>query len=157
MKIEDILYWVLTHGDSVLFWVLAAVGGLAGRLILAQVKNSTLNGIVGRALHEVGDAVLMVGHTYVDDLKADSADGTLTEAEKAKAKADAIAIAKKNLGSDGLAKLAKVLGLADLEHWFGTKVESAVATVKASKPAPAPAPANGIATSPVNATAADPR
>ena len=85
MKIEDILYWVLTHGDSVLFWVLTAVGGLVGRLVVAQIKNGTAHGIVNRALQEIGDAVLTIGHTYVDDLKAGSADGTLTDAEKAKA------------------------------------------------------------------------
>lgn len=155
MKIEDVLYWVLVHGDAILFWVLTAVGGLGARLILAHIKNTTVNGIVTRALSEIGDAVLTVGHTYVDDLKTASADGTLTDAEKAKAKADAIAIAKKNIGMDGLAKLGKVLGIDDLDHWFGTKVESAVATVAAGKAATASAP-TAAAPAPAAATAADP-
>jgi hypothetical protein len=146
MKIQDLLYWALVHGDSILFWVLTALGGLAARLVLAHVKNTTINGVVGRALNEIGDAVLMIGHTYVGDLKAASADGTLTDAEKTKAKADAIDVAKKNIGADGLAKLAKVLGIDDLDHWLGTKVESAVASVAGSElpkvklAAPAPLP-----------------
>lgn len=148
MKLQDLLYWALVHGDSILFWVLTALGGMTARLVLAHVKNATVNGVVGRALSEIGDAVLLVGHTYVDDLKAASADGSLTPEEAARAKSDAIDVAKKNIGAAGLAKLAKVLGVDDLDHWLETKVESAVATVNKTgistspgvKPAAAPDP-----------------
>jgi Sec-independent protein translocase protein TatA len=130
---EDLIYSVLTHGDHVLFWVLAVVGAFVARLVLGQIKAGKIQQVVGRALREVGDAVMMVGKTYVEALKAASADGTLTDAEKAEAKARAIAAAKKNIGVDGLKALGRILGLGDgddsLTHWLETKVESAVASV----------------------------
>lgn len=126
---EDIIYWVLTHGDKFLFWALVAVGGLISALILKFIKAGTVRDIVGRALAEVGDAVLAVSQTYVDALKAASADGVLTDAEKAEAKAKAIALAKKNIGTEGLKKLAKILGI-DIDGWLGTKIEAAVSTLK---------------------------
>jgi hypothetical protein len=104
----DIFFWLLTHGDNVLLWVLTAVG---------------------RALAEVGDAVLAVSQTYVDALKAANADGKLTDQEKAEAKAKALALIKQNLGPVGLRKLAKIIGV-DVDGWLGTKLEAAVATLQ---------------------------
>lgn len=126
---KDLLYWALTHGDKFLFWALVFVGGLVSTLILKQIKAGTVRDIVSRALTEVGDAVLAVTQTYVEALKKASADGTLTDAEKAEAKRLAIETVKKNLGPEGLAKLAKIIGV-DIDGWLGTKIEAAVGASK---------------------------
>lgn len=126
---EDILYWLLAHGDKFLMWALVFVGGLAATLILKAMKDGTAKEIVSRALTEVGHAVLAVTQTYVSAIKAASEDGVLTDQEKAEAKAKAIALVKQNIGKDGLLKLAKILGV-DLDGWLGTKIEAAVATAK---------------------------
>lgn len=128
---EDTLYWILAHGDKFLMWALVFVGGLAASLILKMLKDGTAKQIVERALTEVGHAVLAVAQTYVSAIKEASADGILTAQEKAEAKAKAIALAKQNIGKEGLLKLAKILGV-DLDGWLGTKIEAAVATLKAS-------------------------
>lgn len=126
---SDIFYWVLTHGDAVLMWILVAVGGLVSALILKTMKAGTVRDIVGRALSEVGTAVMAVAQGYVDALKAASADGVLTDQEKAEAKAKALALAKANIGTEGLKKLAKILGV-DVDGWLGTKIEAAVKTLQ---------------------------
>jgi hypothetical protein len=128
---EDLLFNVLTSGDHVLFWVLVAVGGLVARLILGQIKAGKVREIVERALDEIGDAVLEVAKTYVESLKLAAADGKLTDAEKADAKLQALQTAKRNIGPDGLKRLARVLGFdgALLDQWLGTKIEAAVASL----------------------------
>lgn len=130
---QDLVFWVLTHGDKFLFWALTFAGGLLATLILKQLREGTAKTIVSRALTEVGDAVLAVSQTYVSALKAAAADGKLTAEEKAEAKAKAIAIVKQNLGMAGLKKLAKILGV-DVDGWLGNKIEAAVGAAKAIQP-----------------------
>lgn len=128
---EDLILTALSEGDTVLFWVLAAVGALIARLVLGQINSDAARKYVGRALNEVGDAVLDVAKTYVESIKQARADGKLTEAEKAEAKARALAVAKRNIGPEGLKRLAKILGFdtGALDKWLGTKVEAAVASL----------------------------
>lgn len=126
---KDLLYWALTHGDKILFWVMTAVGGLLARAITHYVGSSKAAGIVSRALTEIGDAVLATTQTYVSALKAAAADGKLTDTEKAEAKALAINTAKKLIGPEGLARLAKIVG-ADLDGWIGTKIEATLGALQ---------------------------
>lgn len=137
---EDTLLKLVASGDTILFWVLATVGALIARLVIAQIGNATAAKYVGRALTEVGDAVLDTAKTYVEAIKKAAADGTLTAEEKAEAKARAIATAKANIGPAGLKRLANILGLdlAGLDKWLGTKVEAAVATLEAKPTAADP-------------------
>lgn len=126
---NDLLYALLTHGDKILFWVLTFIGGLLATFILGQIRAGKVKQIVGRALAEVGDAVLEVSKTYVESLKQASADGKLTTVEKKQAFDAALAVAKRNIGIEGLQKLARILGLDELglDKWLGTKIEAAVA------------------------------
>lgn len=131
MTAENIFYWAIANGDKVLAWVLSAVGVAIAAFVLGKIGEGKAKEIVARALNELGAAVLEVKQTFVDSIKAASADGTLTPAEKAEAKARAIAIAKSNLGSKGLARLAKIIGV-DVEGWLSNKLEAIVASAPSS-------------------------
>lgn len=119
---------------NALAWVLggSVAGALVARLVVS-IKSGYVQGVVQRAYAEVRDAVLMVHQTYVSEITAGKADGTLTDEEKAKAKADAIAAAKSYIGVKGLEALGRVLGLdvSGVEGWLGGKVEAHVAALKA--------------------------
>lgn len=133
---EDLALAAASEGSTVLYWVLAAVGALVSRFVLGLIKSQRVKLYVGRALTEVGDAVLDVCKTYVEAIKEARADGKLTDEEKAAAKKLAVDTAKRNIGRDGLERLAKVLGFdaATLDQWLGTKVEAAVASMPPAPP-----------------------
>jgi hypothetical protein len=113
-----------TYGPSALAWVLAALGALLGKYLWQRMKAGYIADALQRAWVEVQGAVLEVAQTYADALKARSAGG-LTDVEKAEAKALAIGIAKANIGSKGLQRLARVLGV-NLDTWLASKTEQAV-------------------------------
>lgn len=126
---------LLVSGEQVVYWVLSIVGAFVVRLVVQRIKKEKLKLIIGRALHEIGDAVLEITQTYVEALKKANPDG-LTADEKKEAKARAIAKAKENLGTVGLARLARVLAAdgAGLDAWLATKVEAAVNVTNAAQP-----------------------
>lgn len=132
----DALYQILLAGDSVIVWVAVALAGLIAKWVLGKIGSETVKKYVGRALDEVNDAVAEVYQTYVGALKKANEDGKLTDAEKAEAKRMAIDIAKSNIGSKGLARLARILGLGDVDDWLDTKVEATIAKAKATSPKP---------------------
>jgi hypothetical protein len=140
-----------TYFSAVLVTALAA---LLGRYVWNKITIDGLRAIAQRAYAEVIDAVLEVWQTYVSELKEAHADGVLTDEEKAMAKHKAIAIAKSNLGTKGLRRLARALGFGDpveVERWIGGKVETAVATLKGAGMMQSPVAAAG------GAATADPR
>lgn len=122
----DTLYQVLIHGDDAITWVAVALAALVAKYVIAKIDNETVRKYVGRAWTEVKSAVAEVYQTYVAELKAASADGKLTDEEKAEAKKKAIALAKSNIGKKGLARLVRILGIDALDDWLGTQVEAAV-------------------------------
>jgi hypothetical protein len=123
----DFLYNVLMSGDSVIVWVATLVVGLIGKYVLAKIGNETVKKYVGRALDEVYDATGEIHQTYVKALKEANADGKLTAEEKAEAKRMALDVAKANIGSKGLARLGRILGIDSVDDWLDTKVEASVA------------------------------
>lgn len=141
MNPESVFYWAVANGDKVLMWVLTAAGVALSAFILAQMSAGKAKEIVARALSEVGAAVLEVEQTFVRAIKEGSADGTLTATEKAEAKARAIATIKSNIGTKGLAKLAKILGV-DIDGWLANKVEAVVGAQKTPSTSPLFLPPN---------------
>ncbi|MFA6168485.1 MAG: hypothetical protein WC700_17810 [Gemmatimonadaceae bacterium] len=126
---EDAIFWGLTTGDK-LWTYLGALLMTAALALAAKHLSGRLEGIVQRALREVGDAVREVYQVYVQALKDGRSDGKLTEAEKVQAKQMAIGIAKANIGQKGLARLLRILGIDALDGWLGSKVETAIADAK---------------------------
>ena len=136
---EDLMYSILVHGNSVIAWVGAFAVALIGKYVIAKIESDKVRGVAGRALTEVDSAVEEVWVTYVEALKEGAADGNLTDDEKQEAKDRAIAIAKTNLGAKGVERLLRILGVDNVDGWLGTKVEAAVSRRKlAEKVAAAP-------------------
>lgn len=127
---EQLFAWIVTAGGSAITvaitWVLMKLA--------AYLSHRVGSAILARAATEITGAVLEVEQTFVSVLKADAADGKLTSAEMKEAKDKAIAVAKRNLGKEGLERLGRVIGV-DLEQWLGSKVESAVGALRVSAPA----------------------
>jgi hypothetical protein len=157
------------YGDKLAAALVALLGLLGSRFLWGRLAAGTARLVVQRAYAEVVDAVLEVWQTYVSDLRKSRADGVLTAEERATAKARALAVARQNLGAKGLTRLARALGFGSLlgidndatTAWLGTKVETAVASLKSAglmtgATRPAPIAATGIATSPLTAGAANP-
>jgi hypothetical protein len=123
---KDMLYQILIHGNAVIAWVGVALVALLARYVVAKIGNDLLRGCVGRALDEVRDAVAEVWQTYVSALKEANVDGKLTAEEKALARQKALAIVQGNLGTKGIARLGRILGIDSVNDWLATKIESAV-------------------------------
>lgn len=100
--------------------------GLGARYLLPLLHNSFAAGILGRAKDEVMAAVHEVDATYTAAIKEANADGVLTDAEKKAAKDKAIAVAKANLGTKGLAALARIVGVEGVASWLSSWTERAL-------------------------------
>ena len=81
-------------------------------------------------MQSVEKAVVIVGQTIVDDLKAKSTDGKLTDEEKAEVKNHAVIIAKQQLGIVGTFIMNIVTGSVD--KWIQSQIEFIVGKIKAA-------------------------
>lgn len=111
------------YSDEIANAIFAVVVSLIVYLI-SIVKNS----YVKSALEAVEKGVVIVQHTVVEDLKVKSADGKLTDEEKAEVKTNAIKIAKEQLGILGTFILNIITGSAD--KWIATQVEYIIGRIK---------------------------
>lgn len=119
---------VADYGPTVVagvFTVIATVFALIWK------KQSWARDMVVRVGVEVKAAVLEVEQTYIDELKkakdpASEGGVEITKAEAVRAKDLAIAAVKRNIGIEGLRRLARILGITALDQWLGTHVEAAV-------------------------------
>jgi hypothetical protein len=132
---------IADYGIQGLSLLLLGIGLVLTRWVFPLVANKYASGVLERAWTEVKAAVLEIGQTYVDGIKAGRADGKLTGAEKVEAKLKAINKAKEYIGAKGLRTLARVAGV-DADKWLGDKTEAAVGLLKsgAKKAAPVELP-----------------
>jgi len=105
--------------QDVLLSLLVAVLGIAVRWVAKRIEASETKTEV---LDAIVVAVNSVRQTYVDDLKAAAADGTLTDLEKSEARRRAAAIALQIVGPKA-ADLIRAWG----EEKFRAYIEAAVA------------------------------
>jgi len=124
---NELLSWVVLNGNSVIVWVGAFLLATLTRYALGAIKSQKTKALVNRALDEIGDAVAEVYQTYSAALKSAGSDGKLTPAEARNAKREAIKTAKENIGTKGLKRLTRILGVTALDAWLGTKVEATIA------------------------------
>ena len=121
LKILEILSPVLL---AALTWAAAKLA----QLIRAKVKSEYLRGALVRLDDAVFTAVKDLQQSVVEEIKAASADGKITDEEKKRIKEKALASVKSHLGTKGLSELATVLGLEGgaIEGFLSSKVEAAV-------------------------------
>ena len=117
--------------------LLAAVTWAAAKLaqlIRAKVQNEYLKGVLVRLDDAVFTAVKDLQQSVVEQIKAVSTDGKITDDEKRQIKERAVATVKSHIGTKGLAEVAKILGLGGsaLETLLSSKVEAAVHDLRQS-------------------------
>lgn len=110
-------------------------------LVRAKVKNEYLKGVLVRLDDAVFTAVKDLQQTVVDQIKAASADGKITDDEKKEIKRRALEAVKAHLGVKGLSEVGTILGLGGgaVESLLSSKVEAAVHDLRRATPA-APKP-----------------
>lgn len=113
----------LEAGITVITMVFGAIGAVLARF---HIQSAWLAGFLGRLLVEAKAATLEVSQTYTDAIKLASADGDLTDAEKAEAKRLALVTLKSNLGQKGLDRVKRILGIDSVDAWLSTHLEAAV-------------------------------
>jgi hypothetical protein len=118
--------------------LLAALSWLslqAAGLIKAKIKHENVKGTLLRLDDAVFVAVRQIQQVIVDQLKAASADGTLTSAEREQVKVATLQAVRSYVGPKGLLEICKILGLGDgeLECVLGPRVEAAVYELNARR------------------------
>lgn len=122
----------LEYGTMVVTGVLALLGVLWSKVIWERIKDMKGSRIILRTWLELKSALLSVHQTYVKALREANQDGKLTEAEKKMAMERALKEAKSNIGTKGLKRLARILGLSSVESWLSTQAEGLLAEMKSS-------------------------
>lgn len=119
---------------KVLMWLLGAVGTFLVAKVLSKVGSAYLRDTLMRLGAEIRAAVLECHQVYVDAIKKGREDGKLTPEEAAEAKRKTVEAIKSNLGTKGLKRLMRVLGIdeAGIDKYLGSHVEAHVAELKAS-------------------------
>jgi len=143
LKVLEILSPLLL---AALTWAAAKLA----QLIRAKVQNEYLKGVLVRVDDAVFTAVKDLQQTVVEQIKAASADGKITDDERKQIKEKALAAVRSHLGAKGIAEAAGILGLGGgaLEGLLSSKVEAAVHDLRRSAPAMNDA-AHGGAASPL--------
>lgn len=96
--------------------------------ISANIKDSKIRSAISSAEDCVTTVVLEMSQTVVDDLKAKSADGKLTDDEIKAIKSDALEKIKKLISGEIYNTLSTVFG--DVEAWLNCKIEAEVKKLK---------------------------
>jgi hypothetical protein len=118
--------------------LLAALSWLslqAAGLIKAKVKHENVRGTLLRLDDAVFVAVRQIQQVVVDQLKAASADGTLTADERRQVKMATLEAVRSYVGPKGVLEICRIMGLKDdeLERVLGPRVEAAVFELNARK------------------------
>lgn len=124
----DLLGLAGTAIVGLLGWALTQLG----RWLANKTSNEWLTHSYMRLRTAIMVAVGEVQQTYVDAIKAASADGKLTEMEKSVAQQKAVDAAKSYLGPKGVKQLIAVLGVDDalLDRYIRGNVEAAIGQQK---------------------------
>jgi len=136
MDAGDVALKILEIASPVLLAALTWVAAKVAQLVRAKIKNEYLKGVLVRLDDVVFTAVKDLQQRVVDEIKAASSDGKITDAEKKGIKDKAIVSVKSHLGTKGIGELAKVLGLDSgaLDGLLSSKVEAAVHDLRRASP-----------------------
>jgi hypothetical protein len=118
--------------------LLAALSWLslqAAGLIKTRTKHENVKGTLLRLDDAVFVAVRQIQQVIVEQLKAASADGTLTAEERDQVKTATLDAVRSYVGPKGVLEICKILGLGDaeLERVLGPRVEAAVFELNARR------------------------
>lgn len=142
---------ILEISSPLLLAALTWAAAKLAQLIRAKVQNEYLKGVLVRLDDAVFTAVKDLQQSVVEQIKAASADGKITDDEKKQIKERALASVKSHVGTKGLAEAAKVLGLEGgaLETLLSSKVEAAVHDLRRTAPPDVASAVHGGTASPL--------
>lgn len=128
MDTEGIGLKILEILSPVLLAALAWAAAKLAQLIRVKIKHEYLRGVLIRLEDAVVVSVKDLQQTVVEEIKAASADGKISDDEKKRIKEKALASVKSHLGTKGLSELATVLGLdgGAIDGFLSSRVEAAV-------------------------------
>jgi hypothetical protein len=132
MDTEGIALKILEILSPVLLAALTWAAAKLAQLIRAKVKSEYLRQVLVRLDEAVITAVKAIQQSVVEEIKAASADGKITDEEKRRIKERALASAKSHLGTKGLSEVGTILGLdtGALDGFLSSKVEAAVHDIR---------------------------
>jgi hypothetical protein len=138
MKTADVLNVILQSGLLGVLLGLVVSGVKCAKTYIdtktaesaSKIKDTNINNAVNISENCVSTVVLEMAQTVVDDLKAESADGKLTEDEIKQIQADSLAKIEKLITSDVYNTLGSVF--VDANAWIKSKIEAAVKELKAN-------------------------
>lgn len=117
--------------STVAIAAMTTVATAAIRRWAEKQKAQWVSEVMTQVADAVDRAVAAVNQTFVDEVKAATADGKLTRDDAAAAAARALNVAKEQLGADLLAALVRIAGSNEAaEMMLGQMIE---ASVKAAK------------------------
>ena len=131
--------FIADNGELAASLAVTLFSAVMSRYLWNRLKANGAQQLLQRAYAEIMDAVLLVSQTYVSEIKKHSADGTLTEAERAEARRRAVLVVMQNLGDTGLDRLARVLGfkptgggapVLGVTEWIAQKTEVTIGALK---------------------------
>jgi hypothetical protein len=108
------------------------LGATIGKWVVAKTKSE----VAGRATDFAFEIVQEINQTVAAKIREASADGVITDAEKAQIKDAALSVFKSRLGTKGIAEIKGVLGIepSALDGFLGGLIESAVHKLKILAP-----------------------
>jgi hypothetical protein len=149
MDIGSIGLEVLKVLSPILLAALTAASAKLAQLIRAKVQNEYLKGLLIRLDDAVLTTVKDLEQSMVEQIKAASADGKITDDEKKQIRDAALTAVKSNLGTKGRAEVAKILGLqgGGMDGLLSSKIEAAVHDLHRTAAIPGGAVRGGMPTS----------
>lgn len=128
MHTEGIALKVLEILSPVLLAALTWAAAKLAQLIRAKVRSEYLRQVLVRLDEAVFTAVKDLQQSVVEEIKAASADGKITDEEKKRIKERALASVRSHLGAKGISEVGAILGLdaGALDGFLSSKVEAAV-------------------------------
>jgi len=140
MDTEGIALKILEILSPVLLAALTWAAAKLAQLIRAKVRSEYLRQVLVRLDEAVYTAVKDLQQSVVEEIKAASADGKITDEEKKRIKERALASVRSHLGAKGLSEVGTILGLdaGALDGFLSSKVEAAVHDLRRA------ATANGV-------------
>jgi hypothetical protein len=130
--IDYLLQLMVMYGPAALAWATAFLVSVLSAHVFRKIRSDWARGVISRATDEVVDVVKSVFQSYVEGIKAGRATGGLSQDEKVEARNRAWREFSSNLGTKGLKRLARVIGIdvEDVGTWFDSKAETAIAVSK---------------------------
>lgn len=126
MKYSDFLYQAFEVLSPIFLLLISWISFEIRRLISQRIKNERVKDFLLYLDDSVFHAVNEIEQILVKQIREANLDGEITKEEKDKIKQTALESVKNHLGPKGIEAIASDLGVADVDKFLSTRIESAV-------------------------------